>query len=63
MVTTEKDYVRFPKMAVADIPFYFMRVEIEIIRGRDIFDKMVRLIAEPRRVPAGVLAADFMEAS
>ncbi len=40
-----------------------MRVEIEIIRGRDIFDKMVRLIAEPRRVPAGVLAADFMEAS
>ena len=63
MVTTEKDYVRFPKLPVADIPFYFMRVEIEIIRGRDIFDKMVRLIAEPRRVPAGVLAADFMETS
>ena len=63
MVTTEKDYVRFPKLPVHDIPFYFMRVEIEIIRGRDIFDKMVRLIAEPRRVPAGVLAADFMEAS
>ncbi|MFN0076354.1 MAG: tetraacyldisaccharide 4'-kinase [Prosthecobacter sp.] len=63
MVTTEKDYVRFPKLPVADIPFYFMRVEIEIIRGRDVFDKMVRLIAEPRRVPAGVLPADFMEAS
>jgi tetraacyldisaccharide 4'-kinase len=63
MVTTEKDYVRFPKLPVADIPFYFMRVEIEIICGRDIFDKMVRLIAEPRRVPAGVLEADFMETS
>jgi tetraacyldisaccharide 4'-kinase len=63
MVTTEKDFVRFPKLPVADIPFYFMRVEIEIIRGRDIFDKMVRLIAEPRRVPAGVLPADFMESS
>jgi tetraacyldisaccharide 4'-kinase len=63
MVTTEKDYVRFPKMPRPDIPFYFMRVEIEIIRGREIFDKMVRLIAEPRRVPAGVLPADFMEAS
>ncbi len=63
MVTTEKDFVRFPKLPVADIPFYFMRVEIEIIRGRDVFDKMVRLIAEPRRVPAGVLPADFMESS
>jgi len=63
MVTTEKDYVRFPKLPVADIPFYFMRVEIEILKGREIFDKMVRLIAEPRRVPAGVLAADFMESS
>jgi tetraacyldisaccharide 4'-kinase len=63
MVTTEKDFVRFPKLPDADIPFYFMRVEIEIIRGRDIFEKMVRLIAEPRRVPAGVLPADFMEAS
>lgn len=63
MVTTEKDYVRFPKLPVADIPFYFMRVEIEILKGREIFDKMVRLIAEPRRVPAGVLAADYMESS
>jgi tetraacyldisaccharide 4'-kinase len=63
MVTTEKDFVRFPKLPATDIPFYFMRVEIEIIRGRDIFDKMVRLIAEPRRVPAGVLPADFMESS
>lgn len=63
MVTTEKDFVRFPKMPVADIPFYFMRVEIEIIRGKDVFDKMVRLIAEPRRVPAGVMPTDFMETS
>ena len=33
MVTTEKDYVRFPKMPAPEIPFYFMRVEIEILRG------------------------------
>lgn len=63
MVTTEKDYVRFPKLPECDIPFYFMRVEIEILRGRDIFEKMIRLIAEPRRVPEGVLQPDFMEAS
>lgn len=63
MVTTEKDYVRFPNLQAADIPFYFMRVEIEILRGREIFDKMIRLIAEPRRIPEGVLPPDFMEAS
>lgn len=63
MVTTEKDYVRFPKLPECDIPFYFMRVEIEILRGRDIFEKMIHLIAEPRRVPEGVLQPDFMEAS
>ena len=32
-----------------------MRVEIEILRGQDVFDKMIRLITEPRSVPAGVL--------
>jgi len=61
MVTTEKDFVRFPKLEVTSIPFYYMRVEIEIIRGREIFDKLVRLIAEPRRVPVGILPADFLE--
>lgn len=63
MVTTEKDFVRFPKLKRLDIPFYFMRVEIEIVKGREVFEKLVRLIAEPRHVPAGILPADFMEAT
>ena len=63
MVTTEKDFVRFPTLPPGDIPFYFMRVEIEIVKGREIFDKLVRLIAEPRHVPPGILPADFMEAT
>ncbi|MFN7560627.1 MAG: tetraacyldisaccharide 4'-kinase, partial [Prosthecobacter sp.] len=63
MVTTEKDFVRFPKLPKLDIPFYFMRVEIEIVKGREVFDKLVRLIAEPRHVPAGILPADIMEAT
>lgn len=49
IITTEKDFVRLPPMPVPDIPFCFLRVEIEILRGQDIFDKMVTLIAEPRR--------------
>jgi tetraacyldisaccharide 4'-kinase len=63
MVTTEKDFVRFPKLPPADVPFYFMRVQIEIVKGREIFDKLVRLIAEPRHVPVGILPADFMEST
>jgi tetraacyldisaccharide 4'-kinase len=55
VVTTEKDIVRFPKMPKQDIPIIFMRVEIEILRGQEVFDNMIRLITEPRAVPAGVL--------
>jgi len=55
IVTTEKDIVRFPKLPQQDIPIIFMRVEIEILRGQEVFDKMIRLITEPRPVPAGVL--------
>lgn len=49
ILTTEKDFVRLPVMEATDVPFLFLRVEIEILRGRETFDKMVNLIAEPRR--------------
>jgi tetraacyldisaccharide 4'-kinase len=41
--------VRLPPMPVPDIPFCFLRVEIEILRGKEVFEKMVSLIAEPRK--------------
>lgn len=49
ILTTEKDFVRLPPMPVPDIPFCFLRVEIEILRGKEVFEKMVNLIAEPRK--------------
>ncbi len=55
IVTTEKDIVRFPELPKGDIPIIYMRVEIEILRGQEVFDKMIRLITEPRPVPPGVL--------
>ncbi|GAA5142690.1 tetraacyldisaccharide 4'-kinase [Prosthecobacter algae] len=61
ILTTEKDFVRFPKLPPGDIPIYFLRVEIEIIKGREIFDKLVRLIAEPRHVTQGLVSADLVE--
>ena len=55
VVTTEKDFVRFPPLPKGDIPIIYMRVEIEILRGQEVFDKMIRLITEPRPVMPGVL--------
>jgi len=55
IVTTEKDIVRFPDLPKYDIPIIFMRVEIEILRGQEVFDKLIRLTTEPRAVPPGVL--------
>jgi tetraacyldisaccharide 4'-kinase len=44
LVTTQKDAVRFPKLDRRDLPFYFMRVEIQILRGADSFADCVRRI-------------------
>ncbi len=55
IVTTEKDMVRFPHLPKMDIPIIYMRVEIEILRGQEVFDKLIRIITEPRAVPPGVL--------
>jgi tetraacyldisaccharide 4'-kinase len=44
IVTTEKDAVRFPKLDRVDVPIYFLRVEIEIIRGaKDFHDCVSRI--------------------
>ena len=41
VITTEKDAVRFPLVERRDVPIYFMRVEIEILRGAKDFDDAV----------------------
>lgn len=58
IVTTEKDFVRFPSLPKYDVPICFLRVEIEIIKGREIFDKIMRVMCEPRPVPPGALMHD-----
>ncbi|MCC7519362.1 MAG: tetraacyldisaccharide 4'-kinase [Verrucomicrobiae bacterium] len=44
IITTEKDAVRFPKLERVDVPIYFLRVEIEILRGAEDFDECVSRI-------------------
>jgi tetraacyldisaccharide 4'-kinase len=44
IVTTQKDAVRFPKIDRRDLPIYFMRVEIKILRGAKDFQDCVSQI-------------------
>jgi tetraacyldisaccharide 4'-kinase len=40
VITTEKDTVRLPRLSKRPLPVFFLRVEIEIIRGHDAFARM-----------------------
>lgn len=44
IITTEKDSVRFPRLAVQDVPIYFLRVEIEILSGHESWSSCVERI-------------------
>ena len=44
ILTTQKDAVRFPKIDRRDLPIYFMRVEIKILKGAKDFEDCVRQI-------------------
>ena len=44
IMTTEKDAVRIPNLDRQDIPLYFLRVEINILSGRESFDQCISRI-------------------
>jgi tetraacyldisaccharide 4'-kinase len=45
LVTTEKDAVRFPDIDHPPVPMLFLRVEIEILRGRDHWEELLGRLA------------------
>ncbi len=47
VVTTEKDAVRFPRMRDAGLPVLFLRVQIEILDGGDIWERCIQRICNP----------------
>ena len=60
LLTTEKDAVRISDAAGSPIPLYYLRLEIEIIRGAADFDAAVGRICFPQnalagRAPSGVI--------
>src|SRR5271156_1966249 len=63
VITRKKDSVRFPRLGKRPLPVYFLRVEIEIIRGHDAFERCLEQmcryqltvdapLAEPELAPA-----------
>ena len=48
IVTTEKDAVRFPRLPKAEVPIYFLRVEIEILNGHESWEQCVARICQPK---------------
>jgi len=50
IVSTEKDSVRMPRSAEAEmkVPIYFLRVEIEILSGHESWDHCVTRICKPK---------------
>lgn len=51
LVTTEKDAVRFPDIDSPAVPMLFLRVEIEILRGREHWDDLLSRVAGENRHP------------
>ena len=41
IVTTEKDAVRFPKPTELDVEVYFLRIEVDILSGSEVWEKLV----------------------
>ncbi|MGB0774270.1 MAG: tetraacyldisaccharide 4'-kinase [Akkermansiaceae bacterium] len=44
IITTEKDAVRFMKPTELDVPVYFLRIEVEILSGHDVWEKLISRI-------------------
>lgn len=58
LVTTEKDAVRFPDIDQPAVPMLFLRVEIEILRGRGHWEELLaRLAGEPFKNAAATRSA------
>ncbi|HEY8901355.1 MAG TPA: tetraacyldisaccharide 4'-kinase [Chthoniobacterales bacterium] len=58
ILTTEKDAVRIPRLLDAEVPLYYLRVEIEILRGHESWQRLIAQLTTPRpvRTPPPVFA-------
>jgi tetraacyldisaccharide 4'-kinase len=55
IITTEKDAVRFPRPSSIDVPVYFLRIEVEILSGKEIWNSLIDRLCHPQPVGESVL--------
>ena len=48
VLTTEKDAVRIPKVMRSPVPLYYLRLEIDILKGNSDFEKAISEICFPK---------------
>ncbi len=46
IITTEKDAVRYPRATLAEVPVWFLRIEVEILAGREHWQHMIDHVCE-----------------
>lgn len=46
IVTTEKDAVRFPRPEKMDVPIYFLRIEVKILEGEQVWERCLERICQ-----------------
>ena len=47
VVTTEKDAVRFPRPKEITVPIWFLRIEVEILKGHEAWEEMIDRFCHP----------------
>ncbi len=52
VITTEKDYVRIPRIPSPEVPIYFLRVEIEILSGAESWQSCVDRLCKQQTMMA-----------
>jgi tetraacyldisaccharide 4'-kinase len=52
IITTEKDAVRIPRLINPEVPIYYLRVEIEILKGQETWQRFIERLTSPQPVIA-----------
>lgn len=55
IITTEKDAVRYPRATLAEVPVWFLRIEVEILAGREHWQHMIDHVCQPQALGDSVL--------
>jgi len=60
IVTTEKDAVRFIKPTELDVPVYFLRIEVDILEGQEVWEKLVDRICGAKPITNPLLMREMV---